>query len=99
MAQFNGVGDGGLVVTWSVKGYVTLVWDGRENISLNFFTFAEGIGLPERFTKAFLKATGNKFQVGLRDDQPRGINRVINFPSDMDPHVRFPKKPTDARGR
>ena len=99
MAQFNGVGDGGLVVTWSVKGYVTLVWDGRENISLNFFTFAEGIGLPERFTKAFLKATGNKFQVGLRDDQPRGINRVINFPSDMDPHVRFPKKPTDARRR
>ncbi len=93
LKRYNDVGDGIMILTLSSKGYVTLVWDGREHISVNFFTIQEAIGMPERFTKAFLKASGNKLQVGLRDDQPRGTNRVINFPSDMDPNHKFTTNP------
>ena len=88
--QFEDIGDGGMILAISEKGYVTVVWDGREHITVNFFTRTEDIGSPEKFAGSFLNASGQKLQVGLRDDQPRGINRVINFPSDMDP-TRKPK--------
>jgi hypothetical protein len=87
--QYDDVGDGGLILAWSTKGYATLVWDGREQISVNLFTYNEDIGVPEKFAGFVLKSSGQKLQIGLRDDQPRGINRVINFPSDM---VRKPPK-------
>lgn len=83
LKQYDDVGDGGMILVLSPKGYVTLVWDGREHISVNFFTEDEDIGAPEQFAGSFLNASSQKLQVGLRDDQPRGINRVINFPSDM----------------
>merc|ERR1712194_196700 len=95
--QYEDVGDGGIILVTSPKGYVTLVWDGREHITVNFFTRMEDIGPPEKFAGSFLNASGQKLQVGLRDDQPRGINRVINFPSDMDPKRKpktQPKKKT-----
>lgn len=82
--QYEDIGDGGIILAFSPKGYVTLVWDGREHISVNFFTRDEDIGAPEKFAKSFLKSSGQTLQAGLRDDQPRGINRVINFPSDID---------------
>jgi len=88
--QYDEIGDGGMVIATSLKGYVTLVWDGREHITVNFFTRAEDIGSPEKFAGSFLNASSQKLQVALRDDQPRGINQVINFPSDMDPK-RKPK--------
>jgi spermidine synthase len=83
--QYEDVGDGVMIMALSSKGYVTLVWDGREHISVNFFTRNEEIGLPEKFAKSFLASSGQKLQVGLRDDQPRGINHVVNFPHEMDP--------------
>jgi spermidine synthase len=82
--QYDNIGDGGMILAISLEGYVTLVWDGREHITVNLFTYDENIGLPEKFAESFLKSSGD-LVVGLRDDQPRGINRVINFPSDMDP--------------
>jgi len=82
--QYDDVGDGGMILITSLEGHVTLVWDGREHITVSLFTFEEDMGLPEKFAQSFLKSSGN-LAVGLRDDQPRGINRVINFPSDMDP--------------
>jgi len=88
--NYEDVGDGALILTVSSEGYVTLVWDGREHISVNLFTENEEIGTPEKFVKTFLKSSGEKLQIGLRDDQPRGVNRVINFPSDMDPRFRKP---------
>ena len=88
--QYEGVGDGAVILKVSPEGYVTVVWDGREHISVNFFTAGEGIGMPEKFVKSFLKSTGQQMQIGLRDDQPRGVNRVINFPSDLNPRFRKP---------
>ena len=97
--QYEDVGDGGMILAVSPKGYVTLVWDGREHISVNFFTREESVGVPEKFSGAFLNASGKKLQVGLRDDQPRGIHRVINFPSDMvsKKQTGLPQKKFDGR--
>ena len=91
MRRYGDVGDGGMILTVFTEGYVTVVWDGREQISVNFFTENEAIGMPEKFVASFLKSSGQKLQVGLRDDQPRGINRVVNFPSDMDSNIRKPR--------
>lgn len=77
------VGDGGIIFAFSDKGNVVVVWDGREHIDLNFFTYGEMEGTPEKFSGAFLRKVDRKLHVGLRDDQPRGIGKVINFPSDL----------------
>jgi spermidine synthase len=77
------IGDGGIIFAFSDLGNVVLVWDGREHIDLNFFTYNEYVGMPEKFIGAFLHHSERKLNVGLRDDQPRGIGRVINFPSDL----------------
>ena len=84
MKQYDDIGDGGMILASSPKGYVTLVWDGREHISVSLFTYNEDIGVPEKFAGSFLNSSGQKLKVGLRDDQPRGTNRVINFLSDID---------------
>jgi len=81
--QYSDFGGGGMILALSPQGSAILVWDGREHITVNFFTFEESIGTPEKFTQTFMNQSEHKMQVGLRDDQPRGINHVINFPSDM----------------
>lgn len=97
--QYSDVGDGGLILALSSMGSVVLVWDGREHISINFFTHEESVGTPEKFIDSFLKQSAQKMKVGLRDDQPRGINHVINFPSDMVPQKRAPPKDSQNNGR
>jgi hypothetical protein len=79
------IGDGGIVLSLGSTGNVIAVYDGKTSVVVNFFTFDERTGTPERFVKDFQGATRNKMEVKLRDDQPRGINRVINFPSDLNP--------------
>jgi spermidine synthase len=79
------VGDGGAILALSAVGNVILVWDGREHVDVNFFTFDEHIGLPETFMGSFLSHAERKLTVGLRDDQPRGVGRVINFAGDLLP--------------
>jgi len=81
------IGDGGLIVYSSKVANVVLVWDGRTHVDLNFFTFEEGAAergsVPDKFISGFLKASHKALKVNLRDDQPRGTGRVINFPSDL----------------
>eukprot|EP00537_Pseudo-nitzschia_pungens_P001155 CAMPEP_0172368666 /NCGR_PEP_ID=MMETSP1060-20121228/28638_1 /TAXON_ID=37318 /ORGANISM="Pseudo-nitzschia pungens, Strain cf. cingulata" /LENGTH=1266 /DNA_ID=CAMNT_0013093337 /DNA_START=265 /DNA_END=4065 /DNA_ORIENTATION=- len=94
--QYEDVGDGGMILAVSPNGYITLVWDGREHVSVNFFTNEENIGAPEKFVGVFLNSSGQKLQVGLRDDQPRGTNHVVNFPSDMVPRQLVNKQKKNA---
>jgi hypothetical protein len=81
--SYDGVGDGVVVISLSLKGSVVAVWDGRATVSMNLFTYEESIGTPEKFINSFLEQCLDKMKVGLRDDQPRGVNHVINFPSDL----------------
>ncbi|KAL3932722.1 MAG: hypothetical protein SGARI_003885, partial [Bacillariaceae sp.] len=78
------IGSGGIVLSLGATGNFIAVYDGKKSVVVNFFTFDERPGTPERFVKGFQAATYRKMEVKLRDDQPRGINRVINFPSDWE---------------
>lgn len=95
--QFSNVGDGGVIAAFAEDANLIVVWDGREHIDVSLFTYDEARGLPEKFMGAFLHSVERKMDVGLRDDQPRGTGRVINFPSDMDPEgdgiTKYPPRP------
>jgi len=77
------VGDGGVILGLSPIGNVIVVWDGREHIDVNLFTFSQSVELVNTFKTAFQKSCDDKLVVGLRDDQPRGVGRVVNFLNDM----------------
>ncbi|KAL3915185.1 MAG: hypothetical protein SGILL_005765 [Bacillariaceae sp.] len=78
------LGEGGVVVALSEVADVILVWDGREHVDISLCTDEEFIGLPEKFIGHFLSLVERKLTVFLRDDQPRGLGHVINFPSDLE---------------
>ncbi|KAL3913522.1 MAG: hypothetical protein SGARI_000615 [Bacillariaceae sp.] len=77
------VGDGGVILASSKDSNIIIVWDGKEHVDVNMFTFRQSEQLIDGFKDAFLKASANTLVVGLRDDQPRGIGHVVNFMSDI----------------
>lgn len=78
------VGDGGVVLSLGSTINVIAVWDGKTQIVVNFFTFDQSDDVAGRFVKNFKKEASSKLlEMKLRDDQPRGFNRVINFASDL----------------
>lgn len=78
------VGDGGVVLSIGSFGNVIAVWDGRSQVVVNFFTLDQSEEIAKRFVKNFHEASRSKLlQLQLRDDQPRGFHRVINFAQDL----------------
>jgi hypothetical protein len=77
------VADGGIILGLSIMGQVIAVWDGQLHVDVNLFTYNQGAEIPELFKQGFLDACENNLVLGLRDDQPRGIGKVINFLDDM----------------
>jgi len=81
--RFSTVGDGGILVGILRKGSIVLVWDGRHHVDLNLFSYDESKDLADSFVETFTVISGNKLRVSLRDDQPRGIGRVVSFSSEI----------------
>jgi len=78
------VGDGYLwTALWS-GGNVLVLWDGRIHIAVNLFTYQESTELAEEFAAHFTSKVPH-LQIRLRDEQPRGYGRVVNFKKDMEP--------------
>jgi Spermine/spermidine synthase domain len=77
------IGNGGVVLASAVDGNFLIVWDGKEHVDVNIFTFRQSPELADSFKEAFIAASGKQLNVGLRDDQPRGTGRVVNFLSDI----------------
>jgi hypothetical protein len=77
---FDQVGDGIVVVAVAPEGTALAVWDGNQRITLNVFSFEsdDAISIFETFTKNLPSAKALS-----RDEQPRGINRVVNFAKDV----------------
>jgi S-adenosylmethionine/arginine decarboxylase-like enzyme len=80
---FKEVGDGGAVMSVYKEGSAVLVWDGRQQVVVNLFSFDQEKERADSFVKTLEELSGNTLQVALRDDQPRGIGRVISFSNDM----------------
>jgi hypothetical protein len=77
------IADGGLIIGLSSEGQVVAVWDGQDHIDVNLFTYNQSDETADLFKEALLESCGNKLVLGLRDDQPRGIGKVVNFLDDM----------------
>mmetsp|Transcript_32480 Transcript_32480/g.48081 ORF Transcript_32480/g.48081 Transcript_32480/m.48081 type:complete len:1218 (-) Transcript_32480:1455-5108(-) len=88
--EVDSVGDGGLVTALWSGGNCVALWNGRDHIDLNLFTFVESKELHDEFVLHFRTYFRMKLAIALRDTQPRGYGRVVNFPSDIgdrsDPH-------------
>jgi spermidine synthase len=77
------VGDGAVMVSVFTEGSVILVWDGRQHVDINLFSsLNDGQKLADKFIGWFLEACHTRFKLFLRDDQPRGTGRVVNFSAD-----------------
>ena len=82
--EFSDVGDGAVHILAGEAGSVVGVWDGRNHIDINLFSYEELKGGPEDFIDAIVSFMGTAVPA-LRDDQPRGVGRVVNFPDDYTP--------------
>lgn len=73
-------GDGSVVMAVWPEGNVVVVWDGKVRVDVNLFTYEEDFDHADSFIEKF---SGMKSV--LRDEQPRGRGRVVNFQSDLTP--------------
>ena len=84
--RFGDVGEGVVIAQKCNSANAVLVWDGREHIDLNLFTFEEDSDQAKFFVDSFIfyARKTSALNVGLRDDMPRGVGRAINFKSDLE---------------
>jgi spermidine synthase/S-adenosylmethionine/arginine decarboxylase-like enzyme len=80
---YMSIGEGALMVSEFKEGNVILVWDGRKHIDVNLFLFNDEKELADAVASKFEHFSHDMLQVGLRDDFPRGLGRVVNFKDDL----------------
>lgn len=85
--EIDDIGDGCMLSCLNPDfGSIVLVWDGRTHIDIGYYTTEKGKTVQtdiESFYEAFRESMDFEMYIALRDDMPRGIGRVVNFPSDM----------------
>lgn len=80
------IGDGSInALLWN-GGNAIVLWDGRNHVDINIFTQGDGTDVADQFSTVFTEAIP-RLATRLRDDQPRGFGRVVNFLKDVDPSV------------
>ena len=82
--EFDELGDGVVFVAISLEGNAIVVWDGDSRVDINLFVYESE--RTDAFVKRFkktLKKAQVEAKVLLRDEQPRGTGRVINFRKDI----------------
>ena len=83
--QFSGFGDGSLHTFQWNDGSVIVLWDGKNHVDINLFTYDEAKDFHDNFVKMFMKEIPC-LSVALHDAQPRGIGNVVNFKKDIESH-------------
>jgi len=81
----SNLGEGSMVVAFWATGNAIALWDGKTHVDINLFTIEESAEHADFFEKEFGMAAG--LHRTLRDQQPRGINRVINFSQDVNSYT------------
>jgi len=80
--SFSNAGEGCLFIAlWSANCAI-LVWDGRKHVDINLSTDEEDDEFFEFFESKFIKKLPS-LKTTLRDEQPRGYGKVINFLEDI----------------
>ena len=78
------------VAFWS-SGSALVMWDGRGHVDINLVSFLESISFHAEFADLFRYAIPD-LETILRDEQPRGYGRVVNFARDLGVGHREPPK-------
>ena len=86
LEEFTNLGDGCVLAAVWPEGNVVVLWDGRKHVDINLFTYAESVEFADEFVSQF-KSTIPLLEIALRDEQPRGFGRVVNFLHDIEPRV------------
>jgi S-adenosylmethionine/arginine decarboxylase-like enzyme len=81
--ELTSAGDGSILIAFWPGGSILVMWDGRNHIDVNLFDFFESSSLPENLALHF-KQHIHGLETILRDEQPRGFGRVVNFKRDLD---------------
>lgn len=83
IAEYADLGDGCLFFdSWS-GGSVTVLWDGKAHVDLNYFSMDEDFEKAQKFEAAFRSGIPEAATI-LRDEQPRGVGRVVSFKRDLE---------------
>ncbi|CAJ1960288.1 unnamed protein product [Cylindrotheca closterium] len=80
---YEDVGEGCVVAASYAKGSAIMVFDGRQQLVLNLFSFSQSKKRANKFVKTLETLSDGKLKVALRDEQPRGVGRVVNFEKDI----------------
>ncbi|KAL7581101.1 hypothetical protein ACA910_005902 [Epithemia clementina (nom. ined.)] len=81
--EFLDLGEGCVFdVIWA-GGSAVVLFNGRDHVDINLFTYAEDTAFAQRFADAFTKSS--LLAVALRDEMPRGYGRVVNFLKEVEP--------------
>jgi spermidine synthase len=81
--EFTNVGNGSVLVALWTGGSVVVLWDGKNHLDVNLFTYAEGEEIADLFLE-HLHTNLPLLAPILRDEQPRGTGRVVNHMRDID---------------
>jgi spermidine synthase len=83
------LGEGQLLLYYWDAGSVFVLWDGRDHVDINLFTYEE----DDYFVDEFLENINTqipRLYLSLRDEQPRGLGRVVTYKRDL---LEFRGKP------
>jgi hypothetical protein len=75
--KYMEVGEGAVVVSKFSEGSAVLVWDGSKHVDVNLFSSDQSEERANAFGNKFTELSG--LSAYLRDDQPRGTGRVMQF--------------------
>ena len=74
-------GDGCMLVAIWPGGSIIVLWDGRAHVDVNLFTYQQDFDKANAFDSHF--RSGTALLTTLRDEQPRGVGRVVSYFSDL----------------
>ena len=79
--EYKKLGDGYLCISFWEGGSVAVLWDGKEHVDINLFTYKEDIEIGNTFSMNFRNVL--PLTTMLRDEQPRGAGRVVSYRRDL----------------
>jgi spermidine synthase len=83
LKEWDTPGKGLVLSAFWKTGNVVVLYDGDSHVDINLFTYEQEIEIANEFEQHFQKQIFLLAR-GLRDEQPRGIGRVVNFEEDIE---------------
>ena len=83
------VGDGCIITRSTSRLHVVTAWDGKTHVIVNIYDFDVDESLSHEFQEQFqIEVPG--LECTNRNDQPRGIGKVVNFRRDIEEYGDYP---------